>query len=87
VINITGPELLSVRSIAEEFGKRLGKEVRFEGHEASDALLSNAQKAFQLFGPPRVSVHQLIEWIADWVSKGGATLAKPTHFEERAGRF
>ena len=87
VINITGPELLSVRSIAEEFAKRLGKEVRFEGQEASDALLSNSQKAFELFGRPRVSVHQLIDWIADWVSKGGATLAKPTHFEERAGRF
>jgi nucleoside-diphosphate-sugar epimerase len=87
VINITGPELLSVRWIAEEFGKRLGKDVRFEAQEASDALLSNAQKAYQLFGHPRVSVRQLIDWIADWVSKGGATLTKPTHFEERAGRF
>ena len=87
VINITGPELLSVRWIAEEFGKRFGKEVRFEGEEASDALLSNAQKSNQLFGHPRIRVHQLMDWIADWVSKGGTTLAKPTHFEERAGRF
>jgi nucleoside-diphosphate-sugar epimerase len=87
VINITGPELLSVRWIAEQFGKRLLKAVRFQGQESSDALLSNAQKACQLFGRPRVSIQQLMDWIAEWVIKGGATLAKPTHFEERAGLF
>jgi nucleoside-diphosphate-sugar epimerase len=87
VINLTGPELLSVRWVAEEFGKRLLKPVHFEGKESSDALLSNAEKAYQLLGRPRVSVHQLMDWIAEWISKGGATFAKPTHFEERAGRF
>jgi len=87
IINLTGPELLSVRWIAEEFGKRLLKPVHFEGQESSDALLSNAQKAYQLLGRPRVSVQQLMDWIAEWISKGGTTLAKPTHFEERAGRF
>jgi len=87
VINITGPELLSVRHIAEEFGERLGKPVRFEGTESNDALLSNAQKSRELFGRPHVSTHQLMDWIADWVRKGGATLAKPTHFEDRVGRF
>ena len=30
---------------------------------------------------------QLIAWIADWVSRGGATLGKPTHFEVRDGKF
>jgi nucleoside-diphosphate-sugar epimerase len=87
VINLTGPELLSVRWVAEEFGKRLRKPAHFEGQESSDAFLSNAQKAYQLLGRPRMSVQQLMDWIAEWISKGGATLAKPTHFEERAGRF
>jgi nucleoside-diphosphate-sugar epimerase len=87
VINIAGPELLSVRSVAEWFGKRLQKHVHFEGEESSDALLSNAQKAYQLLGRPRVGAQQLMDWIAEWIGKGGATLAKPTHFEERAGRF
>jgi nucleoside-diphosphate-sugar epimerase len=86
-INIAGPELLSVRRIAEKFGERLNKPVRFEGVESGDALLSNAQRAYQLFGQPRVSTEQMLTWIADWVSRGGATLARPTHFEERAGRF
>ena len=87
LINITGPELLSVRSVAEEFGKKLGKPVRFEGTESGDALLSNARKSYELFGRPHVSAQQLIDWTADWVRRGGTTLAKPTHFEERAGRF
>ena len=86
-INIAGPELLSVRSVAEWFGKRLQQPVHFEGEESSDALLSNAQKAYQLLGRPRVSAQQLMDWIAEWISRGGAILAKPTHFEERAGRF
>lgn len=87
VINITGPELLSVRSVAEEFGKRFGKSVRFTGTESEDALLSNAEKSYQLFGRPRIDSQQMIDWIAAWVAKNGATLKKPTHFEDRAGRF
>ncbi len=87
VINIAGLELLSVRSVAEEFGRRLKKAVRFEGAEANDALLSNAERASDLLGRPRVSAAQMITWIADWVCRGGASLEKPTHFEERFGRF
>lgn len=87
VLNIAGPEVLSVRRVAEDFAARFRKPVQFEGVEAPDALLSNAQKAFQLFGKPRVSYEQMIAWIADWTARGGETLAKPTHFENRAGRF
>jgi nucleoside-diphosphate-sugar epimerase len=87
VINIAGPELLSVRRVAEQFGERLHKPVRFEGEESADALLSDANKSYEILGHPRVDANQLIAWIADWISRGGATLAKPTHFEERAGRF
>lgn len=87
VVNITGPELLSVRRVAEEFGQRLHKPVRFTGTESADALLSNAQKAFQTFGHPRINADQMITWISDWVSHDRETLAKPTHFEERSGRF
>jgi hypothetical protein len=61
--------------------------VCFAGQEAEDALLSNAEKAYALFGLPQVAAKQLIAWISDWVARGGETLAKPTHFEERSGRF
>lgn len=87
VLNIAGPEELRVREIAEGFGRRLGRAVRFTGEEAPDALLSNGRKAMQLLGPPRVSVDQMLDWIADWVAGGGEALGKPTRFEVRDGRF
>jgi nucleoside-diphosphate-sugar epimerase len=87
VLNITGPETLRVRWLAEEFAARMGQIASFEGAESNDALLSNGSKAFALFGKPQVNIGQMLDWIADWVIRGGPTLAKPTHFEERAGRF
>ena len=87
VVNLAGPETLSVRRVAEEFGRLLGKGVTFEGQEAPDALLSNGQLGHQLFGYPRVPARQMMTWIADWVRRGGPTLGKPTHFESRDGRF
>ncbi len=87
VLNVTGPEELSVRAVAEEFARRMARRVAFTGVEAGDALLSDASRAFALFGKPRVSAAQLIDWIADWTMRGGDTLGKATKFEVRDGRF
>ncbi|MCI0463362.1 MAG: hypothetical protein L0Z62_40975, partial [Gemmataceae bacterium] len=87
VVNLAGPELLSVRRVAEEFGRLMGRLVTFEGSESGNALLSNGQLGHRLFGYPRVGPQQMILWIADWVLHGGATLGKPTHFEARDGNF
>jgi nucleoside-diphosphate-sugar epimerase len=87
VLNLAGPELLSVWQVAEEFGRLLDRPVSFRGSEAADAFLSNAQKAQALFGYPRVPVGRLIGWVADWVKRGGASLDRPTHFEVRDGHF
>jgi nucleoside-diphosphate-sugar epimerase len=86
-LNIAGPEQLSVRNVATQLAGLLNRSVSFSGREATDALLSNGAKAWSLFGKPRVSIEQLMQWTADWVARGGATLAKPTHFEARDGRF
>ena len=87
VLNVTGPETVSVRRVAQILGGLFGKEPRFSGEEAPTALLNNAAKAAQLFGYPRVSLHQMLQWIADWVQNDGASLDKPTHFETRDGSF
>jgi nucleoside-diphosphate-sugar epimerase len=87
VLNVTGPEIVSVRRVAERFGAIFGVQPHFVGNEAPTALLNNAAKAQRLFGYPRVSLDQLIEWTASWVNQGGAMLNKPTHFEARDGRF
>lgn len=87
VINVTGPETLSVRWLANEFGRLFDKKPVFVGSEQENALLNNASKAHQLFGYPRVSVREMIEWIAEWVANDGETINKPTHFQERKGEF
>lgn len=87
VLNIAGPEILSVRKVAEDFARRFGKALTIVGAESPDAFLSNAQPSHCLFGKPRVTAEQLITWIADWISRGGATMGKPTHFEVRDGKY
>ena len=86
-LNVTGPELVSIRKTADEFGRLLGKQVTFTGDEAPEAMLCNAEMAHRLFGDPRVSLQQMIHWIADWVRCGGQSLGKPTHFQVRNGNF
>jgi nucleoside-diphosphate-sugar epimerase len=87
VLNLTGPETLSVRWIAQEFGRQFSIEPKLDGIESSTALLSNSSKAIRLFGYPTVAPSEMIEWIAGWIREEGSTLGKPTHFETRDGRF
>jgi nucleoside-diphosphate-sugar epimerase len=87
VLNVTGPETVSVRRLAMEFGRRLGLEPLIEGEESPTALLSNASLCHKLFGYPSVTLGEMIERVAGWIASGGVTLGKPTRFEERAGRF
>ena len=87
IFNVTGPETISLRSLAQRFGERLGKDVQIVGEEASTAWLNNPGKAVKTFGYPSVALEQMIEWVAQWVEQGGSTLGKPTHFEEREGKF
>jgi len=87
ILNITGPETLSVRSIAEEFGRRFEVEPLFTSEETPTALLSNATKAHQLLGSPTVTPCEMMDWIANWIQRGGVILNKPTHFQTRDGKF
>jgi nucleoside-diphosphate-sugar epimerase len=87
ILNVAGPELFNVRKVAEEFGRLLDKKPVFIGTETDSALLSNAQFAHRLYGPPRIPLQQLIQWTARWIKQGGQTLGKPTHFETRDGKF
>lgn len=86
-LNITGPDILSVREIAKEFGRRFGKKVGFEGEENETAWLNNASRSHRLFGEPAVDVDTMIDWIAAWLAEGGQTYGKPTGFESRDGKF
>ncbi len=87
ILNVTGPEQVSIRWMATRLGELLGKKPRFTGEEAPTALLSNATHCHRLFGYPSVSVDTLVEWVAQWLKAEGSTLGKPTHYETRDGKF
>jgi nucleoside-diphosphate-sugar epimerase len=85
-LNLSGPKV-SIRAIAQAFGERLGVAPVLTGQEATTAWLVDCSEAFRLFGLPRVRLEQMLDWTADWVQRGGASLGKPTHYEARDGRY
>lgn len=87
ILNVTGLERLSVRELAGAFGKAFGEQPVFINQEQDTALLSDASESRRLFGTPGVTVDQMIEVIAGWINEGGRLLNKPTHFQEREGKF
>jgi nucleoside-diphosphate-sugar epimerase len=86
-LNVTGPEKTRVRWLAEQFGERLGKTPVFSGQESKTAWLIDTAAATELFGAPRVPLSTMIDWVADWVTRGQPSLGKPTHFETRDGKY
>jgi dTDP-4-dehydrorhamnose reductase len=87
ILNVTGPEILSVRWIAKEFGNLFDKAPCFINEEQPTALLSNASECARLFGYPATPVKKIIELIAAWLKEGGKTINKETHFQERTGKY
>jgi nucleoside-diphosphate-sugar epimerase len=87
VLNVSGPETVSLRWAAQEFGRRFGKTPRFTGAEEAKVWLNNAAKAAALFGYPRVSLREALDLTASWMRAGGSSLGKPTHFEVRDGKY
>ncbi|WP_290797020.1 NAD-dependent epimerase/dehydratase family protein [Flavihumibacter sp. UBA7668] len=87
ILNVTGPELLSVQWIAEQFGRKFDKQPVFISQPEPTALLSNASACNQLFGYPRTTIRDIIDITSEWVKQGGDTFGKATHFQERNGQF
>lgn len=86
-VNVTGRDRLQIRDLAFRLGQLLDREVEFTGKEALTAWLWNADRSYDWFGPPTVSIEEMLQATAHWVQSGGATLNRPTHFEVRDGKF
>jgi hypothetical protein len=78
---------VSVRALAEAFGRQFHKTPVFSGKEADTAWLVNSAEAHRLLGRPSVPLETMIAWQADWIARGGASLGKDTHFDTRDGKY
>ena len=86
-LNVSGPETISVRALAQEFGRHFERAPHFVGEEAGTAWLVNTGQAARLFGYPEVPLQQMVAWTADWVQRDMPSLGKDTHFEQRSGQY
>lgn len=86
-INVGGPELVSVRRIAEAFGERFSREPVFEGVESDNCLAINCDRAAGEMGNPLVPIDPMVRWVADWVENDRGSYGKPSKFEIRTGTF
>jgi len=87
LLNVTGPEIVSVREAAGFYARRFGREAVFSGTESGVALLNNASFCHESLGEPGVKIGELMEWVARWVETGGRSLNLPTKFEVSDGKF
>jgi nucleoside-diphosphate-sugar epimerase len=85
-LNVSGPAV-RIRDLAEGLGRRLGVRPILTGTEAPTAWLIDSTQARRLFGAPPVGIETLLDWTADWVARGQASLDKPTHYESRDGTY
>jgi len=87
ILNVTGPETISIEWLAGEFGKLFNKEPIVINQAAGTALLNDSSQAHKLFGKPSITLNEMIKWTAHWLEIDGKELGKPTHFQERKGDF
>jgi len=87
ILNVTGPDTIPVRRLAEQIASELGKTPRFVSRETKSALLSNASYCMSRFGPPQTTLDEMVSTIARWVACGKKTLNKPTKYNVRDGKF
>ena len=84
--NLSGP-MLAVREVAEKLGELLDRQPVFEGKESGTALVCNTTRLHGLLGAPPTPLDTILRWTAAWVSSGGRSLDKATHFETRDGTY
>ncbi len=85
-LNLSGP-MISIAHAARGLANRLGKTPELVGTEAPTAWLVDCSQANAYWGAPQVSLYTMLDWTADWVLRGQASLNKPTHFEVRDGQY
>lgn len=87
ILNVTGPETISVERVARFFAERFKRTLKTSGQSSGMALLNNAAACHAALGYPSVTAAQLMEMVAVWIESGGQLLNKATKFQVTDGNF
>jgi len=87
ILNVTGPEIVKIRDLADRVGLMLGKTPQYTGTEGEVCLLSDASLCFDKLGLPATSLDDMVAMIVPWVAAGKKVLNKPTKYEVQDGKF
>ncbi len=89
LLNVTGPEAISLYRAAAAIGEILGKQPVFNGdpYAADSAMFSCTKKLNGLMGYPLMPLEQMMKIVAEWVAAGGKAINAPTHFETTDGKY
>jgi nucleoside-diphosphate-sugar epimerase len=85
IINLTSPQIYSVRDIALKLGRLMRKRVMFKGQPKGTDLLADASEAARLFGRPKMPLERGLELLAKSVMKREFPLNMPSKWEKRSG--
>ena len=86
-LNVSGPETISIRWLARGVRRAAGQGAAASGRRGGDRLADQPGEALALFGYPVVPLGRMIDWVADWVARGGRSLGKETHYDVRDGSY
>ena len=81
ILNVSGP-VVSVRELAEQLGRMLGKKPRLVGTEPPLGLLINDEFCVRRLGAYHDSLEDIITAAVTWVQNDGEYWGKPTKFAE-----
>ena len=87
ILNVTGPETIIIRELANQIGKIINKEPRFTVTEGTTCLLSDASYCFERLGFPETGLQEMLSMIVPWVASGKPILNKPTKYDVSDGKF
>jgi nucleoside-diphosphate-sugar epimerase len=87
ILNVTGPEIVKIRDLADRIGLMLCKTPQYTGTEGEACLLSDASLCFSKLGLPATSLDDMVAMIVPWVAAGKKVLNKPTKYEVQDGKF
>ena len=87
ILNVTGPKFYQYGGLRKNLESCLVSNPYSYNEEQPTALLSNAAECARLFGYPKMPPKKMIELLVEWINQGGKILNKPTHFQERKGKY